>query len=217
MTHEYVKQEWVDSIPAETPIKYAIVDDSEGTVASSATIAPVTSITPGTPLNATTENYQEEGIYNAQNDANEALDLVALAQADADKGVIAYNWRDSSYTFYLNGNEVLTTTHKVSYHIPNLTEFANGCTLIGIRAYCEDVSTSGNITITAKKNGVSVLTTNITIEAGEESSLTATVQPVIDATKKNFVIGDKILFNLTEAGASVTHCHVEIILRPIEV
>jgi len=217
MTHTYVPTEWVDEVPATTPVKYEIVDDVEGVIGSSLTIAPVTVITPGTPLNATTENHQEEGIYNAQEDANQALADAAAAQADADKGVIAYNWRDSSYTLYLNGNETLTTSHKALYRIPNLTKYTNGCEMIGVAAACDDPSSSGDITLTLKKNGVSILTTNITIEAGENDTLTAAVQAVIDETKKNFVIGDKLTAEVTGAGVGVTHCQIEFILRPIEV
>ena len=216
MTNTYTPTVWEDEVPTSTPVKYSITGDSEGAISASAAIAPVTSITPGTPLNATNLNKMETGIKTAQDDANVAIAAAAAAQADADKGVLAYNWRDSSYTLYMNGNEALTTTHKFLYHIPNLAEFANGCEIIGVRAFCLDASSSGNVTLTLKKNGVSILTTIITIEVGETSTLTATAQPVIDAAKKNFVIGDQILAECTGAGVGVTHCNIEIILRPLE-
>lgn len=216
MTNTYTPTVWEDEAPASTPVKYSITDDTNGVLAASAEIAPVTTIAPGTPLNATNLNKIENGVKTAQDDANIAIAAAAAAQVDADKGVLAYDWRDSSYTLYMNGNEALTTTHKFLYHIPNLVEFANGCEIIDVRAFCLDPSSSGNVTLALKKNSVSILTTNITIEAGETSSLTATTQPIIDESKKNFVIGDQLLAECTGAGVGVTHCNVEIILRPLE-
>jgi len=216
MTNTYTPTVWEDEVPASTPVKYSITDDTNGVLAASAEIAPVTTITPGTPLNATNLNKIENGVKTAQDDANIAIAAAAAAQVDADKGVLAYDWRDSSYTLYMNGNEVLTTTHKVLFRIPNLVEYANGCEIIGVAACCNDPSSSGAITLTLKKNGVSILTTNITIDAGETDTLTAAAQAMIDAAKKNFVIGDKLLAECTAAGVGVTHCQIEIILRPLE-
>lgn len=216
MTHTYTPQTWADEVPTTTPVKYAITGDSEGTISESAVITPVTTIIPGTPLNATNLNKMEMGIKNAQDDANTAIAAAATAQTTANLGEKAYNWRDSSYTLYMNGNETLTTTHKVLFRIPNLTEYAAGCEIIGVAACCNDPSSSGAVTLTLKKNGVSILTTNITIDAGETDTLTAAVQAVIDAAKKNFVIGDKLLAECTAAGVGVTHCQIEIILRPLE-
>ncbi len=67
----YTKTTWVDEVPAETPVKYKITDDTGGVIAESATIETVTSITAGTALNAANLNKIEEG-----------LEAVA-AQADA--------------------------------------------------------------------------------------------------------------------------------------
>lgn len=69
----YTKTTWTDEIPASSPVKYEIVDDVLGEVAGSATIAPVTSITPGTALNATNLNKIETGIETAQAAAEAAI------------------------------------------------------------------------------------------------------------------------------------------------
>ena len=214
----YTPTTWTDEVPASSPVKYTLKDSGGSVIEDDVTIEVKTVITTeGTPLNATNLNKMETGIKNAQDAADDAQDAADAAQTDADLGVIAYGWRDNSYTLYLNGNETLTTSHKVLYRIPNLVEYTNGAELIGIAGCCLDASSSGNITLTLKKNGVSVLTTNITIEAGETDTLTATVQAVIDATKKNFAIGDKLLAEVTGAGVGVTHCQIEVIFRPIEV
>lgn len=216
MTNTYVPTTWEDEVPNSTPVKYAITGDSEGIISSSAEITLVTTIVPGTPLNATNLNKMEMGIKTAQDDANIAIAAAAAAQMDADKGVLAYNWRDNSYTLYMNGNEALTTTHKVLFRIPNLVEYANGCEITGIAACCNDPSTSGAVTLTLKKNGVSILITNITIDEGETDTLTAATQAMIDVAKNNFVIGDKLLAECISSGVGVTHCQIEIILRPLE-
>ncbi len=223
MAHTYTPTNWVDEVPASTPVKYQIIDDITGEICASATIAPVTSITPGTPLNATTENNQELGIANAQADANLALTNAAAAQATADLGELAYNWRDSSYTLYVNGNEVLTTTHKVYFPIPNLLEYQNGAEFVGLRGYCFEVSTSGTVTMTLKKYvkatqtwQTDLLTINLTVDANKIYSIDSAVQPVINSVRKNFAIGDAILVEITGAGTGVKHAQAEIILRPIE-
>ena len=223
MTHTYTPTNWVDEVPESTPVKYKMTDGVNGVLGEDVSIEVVTSITPGTPLNATTENNQETGIANAQADANQALADAAAAQADADLGVIMYGWRDHSYTLYINGNEVLTTSHKASYTIPNLIRYQNGAELTGVRATCDDVSTSGAVTIVLKKyikataTWETLLTIPITIDASKKYSVESAVQPVIDATKKNFVIGDMVRAEITGAGANVTHCQAEVIFRPIEV
>lgn len=61
----YTPTVWTNEAPETSPVKYAITDDTAGVVAASATIAPVTSITPGTALNATNLNKMENGIKDA--------------------------------------------------------------------------------------------------------------------------------------------------------
>lgn len=61
----YTPTEWVDEIPASTPVKYIITDDTDGVIAESATIETVTSITAGTALNAANLNKLEEGLEAA--------------------------------------------------------------------------------------------------------------------------------------------------------
>ena len=61
----YTKTTWVDEVPASTPIKYKISQSSDGDVATDATIEIVTSVTSGTPVNATNMNHIEDGIEAA--------------------------------------------------------------------------------------------------------------------------------------------------------
>lgn len=82
----YTKTVWTDEVPASTPVKYEIVDDVSGEIAGSATIAPVTGITPGTELNATHLNNIEDGV-----EALNTHDHSATPGAQIPSGGIAAN------------------------------------------------------------------------------------------------------------------------------
>lgn len=75
----YSKTIWTNEVPATTPVKYAIIGDVEGEISASATIAPVTSITPGTALNAANLNHIEDGVA-----AVEAATIPAILAAKGD-------------------------------------------------------------------------------------------------------------------------------------
>lgn len=75
----YTKTDWTDEIPDTTPVKYEIVEDVPGDL-SSVTIEMDTGVTAGTALNASNLNHMEQGIEDAQDDAN-------AAQAAIDAGI----------------------------------------------------------------------------------------------------------------------------------
>lgn len=58
----YTPQTWENEVPATTPVKYTIIDDTAGVIAASASIELVTEVTPGTPLDAARMNHIEQGI-----------------------------------------------------------------------------------------------------------------------------------------------------------
>jgi len=74
----YNKTNWENEVPQTTPVKYEIVDDTSGIIAASATIDPVTIITPGTPLNSTNLNKLEEGVRVAQETAEAQVTTLKL-------------------------------------------------------------------------------------------------------------------------------------------
>lgn len=59
---DYVPLTWADEVPATTPVKYEVRQDGGAVIHTNVTIAPVTSITPGTPLTAANLNHIEQGI-----------------------------------------------------------------------------------------------------------------------------------------------------------
>lgn len=68
---------------------------------------------------------------------------------------------------------ITTGTAKVTFRMPY------AFTLTGIRASLTTASTSGLPQVAVKENGVSILSTNITIDANEKTSTTAATLPVI--------------------------------------
>ena len=74
--------------------------------------------------------------------------------------------------------------------------------------------TSGVTTIDILSNGSSILTTLITIDFGEATSLTAAVQPVIQVGKK-INKGDRISTNITTISGDGTEAGLQIILNGI--
>lgn len=71
-------------------------------------------------------------------------------------------------------------------------------TLTGVRANINTVSSSGVITVDINKNGVTVLSTKITIDVGEETSVTAATPPVISVSA--FASDDEITVDIDGAG-----------------
>ena len=61
----YTPTTWTDEVPASTPVKYKITDDSDGIIANSAKIELVTSVTAGTALNAANFNKLEAAVEDA--------------------------------------------------------------------------------------------------------------------------------------------------------
>jgi len=113
----------------------------------------------------------------------------------------------------LNGGDALTIADKAYEWAP---EHRDGWRLTGVKARVKAVSSSGNVTLTLKINGTSMLSTNITIEEGEGSSETATTQPVIDTAHNVIETGDEIEAGCSGAGAGVTFCTIYPVFSPPE-
>lgn len=73
------------------------------------------------------------------------------------------------------------------------SDFAGTITSVG--AYCDTAGTTGLMTIDILKNGVSILSTKITIDSTETSSLTAATPAVISVN--TITTGDLYTFSVT--------------------
>lgn len=71
-------------------------------------------------------------------------------------------------------------------------------------------STTGDVELTLYRNGVEMLTSRITIEESEGTSLTAATQPEAIAGQLDWLAGDKIEIYLTAAGVAATGLKLSI-------
>lgn len=94
------------------------------------------------------------------------------------------------------GNETAETTtgQKVAFRVVGAKD------LVGVRASLTTAQASGSIlTVDVHKNGVTVLSTLITIDNSEKTSTTAATPPVISVP--SFADDDEVTVHVTQAGA----------------
>jgi len=91
----------------------------------------------------------------------------------------------------------------------------NGMNLTSAHASITTVSSSGNPTITLYNltDSVDMLSTAITIDAGEYSSFTATTPPVIDTSHDDVATGDRIEINIDGAGTGAKGLSVYLVFQ----
>lgn len=82
--------------------------------------------------------------------------------------------------------------------------------IFGVQADLLTASSSGTVTVDIKKNGTSILTTLLTIDATELSSLTAAVAAVLDGTQTSVEPGDRLTFQVTGAGTGAKDLVVSV-------
>jgi hypothetical protein len=90
---------------------------------------------------------------------------------------------------------ITATTNKITFRAPQ------AMTVTAVRASLTTPQTSGNIfTVDIHKNGTTILSTKITIDNGEETSVTAATQPVISVT--SIADDDEITVDVDQIGDS---------------
>lgn len=87
---------------------------------------------------------------------------------------------------------IVAVSSAVTFHVPR------NFTAVEVWAGLTTVSSSGAVTVDVNKNGVSIFSTVITIDANEETSLTAATAAVLSTL--TFVKGDKITVDIDGAG-----------------
>ena len=122
-----------------------------------------------------------------------------------------YALRDESVWVPINGSVALVNGDKAYLRVPAKL---NGATIVSVAAACKDPSTSGAVELSVKNGATSVLSTNITLDASENDTLTAAVPAVIDTDEDDVATGDFIEVAVVSAGTGVTYCGVEIVFRP---
>ena len=113
----------------------------------------------------------------------------------------------------LNGTTALTTSEKVYFRIP---PSMNGMNLVSVRGACgtgaAGSSSSGTPTFTVKNvtDNQQMLSTSLTIDAGEYTSATAAAAVAINATYDDVATDDLIEIAVTTAGTGVTYATVTL-------
>lgn len=121
----------------------------------------------------------------------------ALAGSDYGKRVVQVQLNDST---------ALTTSAKAYFRVPSCM---NGWNLVGVAAMCVGASSSGTVTFTVKNGATSMLSTNLTIDATETDSSTATAA-VIDTAEDDIATSNQIEVACSGAGTGVTYAVVEL-------
>lgn len=107
---------------------------------------------------------------------------------------------------------IATKVGNVSYTVsPELNNWRIGDLWVSVQG---QVSSSGTPTFKVNKNGVSVLTTNITIDVSEKNSWDATTPCVLDATKVKLAKGDLLSLECTVAGTGTLGATLFLVLLP---
>ncbi len=190
----YTKTTWVDEVPATTPIKYSVTDDVGGVIASSATIAIVTSVTAGTPINATNLNKHEDAIYDAVVAAEAAAVDAAAATADAAAALAVVKSQVVEIQIVPVSVDVDGTSGIGYFFVPLA---ANGMNLIRATAMVDTAGTTGATTIQVKNltkyASNDSLSTAISIASGGTIATAGTVSTSYDDVSTN----DKIKVYIT--------------------
>jgi hypothetical protein len=102
----------------------------------------------------------------------------------------------------------LTTGIKSTWRVPF------GFTVQSVRASVTTAPTGANITVDILQNAVSILTTNITIDATEKTSTTAATPPVLLTTA--LTDDAEITINLTVIGSTIAGAGLKVSIIGIE-
>jgi hypothetical protein len=111
--------------------------------------------------------------------------------------VEAWEYAASDETTALTTGLKLTTRARMAF------------TITGVRSSLSTASSSGLVTVDIKKNGVSILSTLLSIDASEKTSTTAATAAVLSST--SFANDDEITIHITAAGTGATGLKVAIL------
>lgn len=131
---------------------------------------------------------------NTGTDATKPVTADALAGSNLGKRVFQIKVFDDA-------TAATTGDGKVIFMIP---VECNGMNLVDVEAYVTGASSSGALTIQVRNvtQAADMLSTAITIDQSETTSLTAATAPVIDAANDDVATGDLIAIDVDGAGTS---------------
>jgi hypothetical protein len=192
MQKQYVKTNWIDEIPASTPVKYRIVDGAS-IIHAEVEITPATTITtPGTAITATRLNNLENGV--------DSLDTLMVNIS-----------RETIYLKVLSDDASLSVGDgRMVFTVPAAV---NGMNITSVHIAVYTPSSAGVVTVQVHNLSRSsdILSIPVTIDQGEFNSYTAAVPAVVAAAQKNLVTGERIRVDVDGAGTGVRGLDVIIL------
>lgn len=102
---------------------------------------------------------------------------------------------------------ITTGASKITFRIQK------GLTISSVRASVTTAPTGSSIIIDINKNGSSILSTKLSIDVSEETSITASSQPVI--SDHSLVIDDEISIDIDQIGSGTAGTGVKVYLNCI--
>lgn len=156
----------------------------------------------GAPTTTTAASASD---INTGTDATKPVTADAIAGSNAGTKVVQLKVFDDA-------TAATTGDGKIIFMVP--VEM-NGMNLVDCEAYVTGTSSSGALTVQVRNvtDAVDMLSTAITIDQSENSSLTAATAPVIDTTKDDVATGDLIAIDVDGAGTSAEGLGVVLSFR----
>lgn len=164
-------------------------------------IASFTTVSNNTPL---TDVHPDR--HNSEADEIVAIQTELGTTPSGSRASVAERLADVDVTQVACGDETTETTtgQKVAFRVVGAKD------LVGVRASLTTAQASGSIlTVDVHKNGVTVLSTLITIDNGEKTSTTAATPPVISVA--SFADDDEVTVHVTQAGAGSAGLKVSLL------
>lgn len=96
---------------------------------------------------------------------------------------------------------------KVTFRLPY------AMTITSVRASVNTAPVGSTIIVDVKKNGVSIFTTLLTIDAGEKTSFTAATKHVMNASVASCADDDEMTIDITQVGSSTAGTGLKVALK----
>jgi hypothetical protein len=145
-----------------------------------------------------------DGTLGANSDSNIATQKAVKTYVDGKRAMVPFTVAASDETTALT-----TGTAVVTFRIPY------ACTMTQIpRANVNTVSSSGLPEFNIKKNGTTIFSTNLTIDASEKTSATAATPAVLSGGSTTWADDDEVTVDIVTAGTGTKGAKITLYLIP---
>lgn len=123
-------------------------------------------------------------------------------------GVISHTWQTGCRLLY--GDHVVGPVGFISGDTDE-SKCIYPCDIVKITMYCDVAGTGSSTIVDIKKGGATILSTLVTIEDGETSSLTAANEPVISDSA--LLLDNIITYHITQVGSTTTGSGLSVLME----